>query len=224
AEVTMGELLLRGETSIPVWALDEHLKLVPATMSHVFPSGVKRTYEMRLASGRRVQASANHRFRTVIGWRRLEELAAGDRLAVPRSIPEPPTPIRWETAEIVSPSRTVLHGVATVLQDPSLRDLAESDVFWDEIVAIEDKGEAPVYDATVLGQHNFLANGIVAHNSIEQDADVVMFIYRDELYNPDSPDRGTAEIIIAKHRNGPTGVTQLAFMDHHTRFANMARV
>ena len=60
--------------------------------------------------------------------------------------------------------------------------------------------------------------------SIEQDADVVMFIYRDEVYNPDSPDRGTAEIIVAKHRNGPTGVTQLAFMDHHTRFANMARV
>ncbi len=60
--------------------------------------------------------------------------------------------------------------------------------------------------------------------SIEQDSDVVMFIYRDEIYNPDSPDRATAEIIIAKHRNGPTGVTQLAFMDHHTRFANMARM
>ncbi len=60
--------------------------------------------------------------------------------------------------------------------------------------------------------------------SIEQDADVVMFIYRDELYNPDSPVRGTAEIIIAKHRNGPTGITELAFMNHHTRFANMARV
>jgi replicative DNA helicase len=60
--------------------------------------------------------------------------------------------------------------------------------------------------------------------SIEQDADVVMFLYRDELYNPDSPDRGTAEVIIAKHRSGPTGVTQLAFLDHYTRFANMARV
>jgi len=469
AEVTMGELLLRGETDIPVWALDEHLKLVPATMSHVFPSGVKRVYELRLASGRRVQASANHPFRTVMGWRPLEDLAVGDRLAVPRSLPEPASPSRWEQPEIVmlahmigdgcfasrqpvhytsadeanikaveeaaahfgvkprrvpqqgwthlylaspyplargrrnpivawletlglrglrsyekfvpsavfglsneqvalflrhlwatdgclwwdgegqprccyastsrrlaedvqslllrfgivgrlkssrkgdyqpshqvhvygapnqlrflheigvhgargqsaervgrylqgltpntnvdvvprevwgtikgsmrasglshrefssvmgwkypgtaryrySPSRTAVRSMATVLEDPVLLDLAHSDVFWDEIVAIEDKGEAPVYDATVLGHHNFLANGIVAHNSIEQDADVVMFIYRDELYNPDSPDRGTAEIIIAKHRNGPTGVTQLAFMDHHTRFANMARV
>jgi replicative DNA helicase len=60
--------------------------------------------------------------------------------------------------------------------------------------------------------------------SLEQDADVVMFIYRDELYNPDSPDRGTAEVIVAKHRNGPTGVTQLAFLEHYARFVNMARV
>jgi replicative DNA helicase len=60
--------------------------------------------------------------------------------------------------------------------------------------------------------------------SLEQDADVVMFIYRDELYDPDSADRGTAEILVAKHRNGPTGKTQLAFLDHYTRFANMARV
>lgn len=61
--------------------------------------------------------------------------------------------------------------------------------------------------------------------SIEQDADVVMFIYRDELYNPDSQEtRGRAEVILAKHRNGPTGVVELAFVDHHTRFANMPRV
>jgi replicative DNA helicase len=60
--------------------------------------------------------------------------------------------------------------------------------------------------------------------SLEQDADVVLFLYRDEMYNPDSADRGTAEVIVSKHRNGPTGVTQLAFLDHYTRFANMARV
>jgi replicative DNA helicase len=60
--------------------------------------------------------------------------------------------------------------------------------------------------------------------SLEQDADVVLFLYRDEIYNPDSPDRGSAEVIVAKHRNGPTGKCQLAFLDHYTRFANMARV
>ena len=59
--------------------------------------------------------------------------------------------------------------------------------------------------------------------SLEQDADVVMFLYRDEVYNRDTPDRGTAEVIVAKHRNGPIGVTHLAFLDHYTRFANMAR-
>jgi replicative DNA helicase len=60
--------------------------------------------------------------------------------------------------------------------------------------------------------------------SLEQDADVVIFLYRDEVYNRETPDRGTAEVIVAKHRNGPIGVTHLAFLDHYTRFANMARV
>jgi replicative DNA helicase len=58
--------------------------------------------------------------------------------------------------------------------------------------------------------------------SLEQDADVVVFIYRDDIYNPESDQRGTAEIIVAKHRNGPTGMTRLAFVDRLTKFANMA--
>jgi len=58
--------------------------------------------------------------------------------------------------------------------------------------------------------------------SLEQDADVVVFIYRDDIYNPDSDQRGTAEIIVSKHRNGPTGTTRLAFVDRLTKFANMA--
>jgi len=58
--------------------------------------------------------------------------------------------------------------------------------------------------------------------SIEQDADVVMFIYRDEYYNKESEQMGTAEIIIAKHRNGPTGNAHLAFIARSTKFANMA--
>lgn len=59
--------------------------------------------------------------------------------------------------------------------------------------------------------------------SLEQDADVVMFLYRDEVYNPESADKGAAEVIVAKHRNGPTGVAHLAFLGHYTRFADMAR-
>ena len=60
--------------------------------------------------------------------------------------------------------------------------------------------------------------------ALEQDADLVMFIYRDEVYNKDenNPNKGNAEIIIAKHRNGPTGMQQLKFMDSYTRFENIA--
>lgn len=59
--------------------------------------------------------------------------------------------------------------------------------------------------------------------SLEQDADVVMFLYRDEVYNRESPDKGSAEVIIAKHRSGPTGVVRLVFNGAYTRFDNAAR-
>ncbi len=57
---------------------------------------------------------------------------------------------------------------------------------------------------------------------IEQDADVILFIYRDEVYNEDSPDKGTAEILIRKQRNGPIGMVRLAFLGQYTRFENLA--
>ncbi len=120
-------------------------------------------------------------------------------------------------------TRPQLHTMAALVPDPVLADLARADVRWDLIVGIDELGDEPVFDATVPGTHNFVAEGIVVHNSIEQDADVVMFIYRDEVYNPDSPDRGTAEILVSKHRNGPTGMVRLAFLDHYTKFANISR-
>jgi replicative DNA helicase len=468
AEVSLGELLVNGARDIPVWSLDEGFKLVRATMTHVFPSGVKPIFELRLASGRRVKATENHPFLTVDGWRPLGELSVGSRLATPRLTPEPSDSHEWSEHEIVmlahllgdgcfasgqpihytsadpanleaveeaashfgiiprrvpqetwhhvylpapfrlthgkrnpiakwldefglyglrsyekfiprevfvlsreqialfirhlwatdgsvlldgrigriyyasSSARLIddlqalllrleilgrvkkvqkpgyrptyhlflygaenqlrflslagVHGargvavestktmlraivpaantnvdtipkeiwshirdrmcqggltsrefsaaistqycgstlysraigrrrmarIATVLDDSFLQRLAASDVLWDTIVAIEPLGEQPVYDATVPGTHNFVANGIVAHNSLEQDADVVLFIYRDEIYDPDSPRKGEADLIIAKHRNGPTDSVTVTFQGQYSRFTPMA--
>jgi replicative DNA helicase len=82
-------------------------------------------------------------------------------------------------------------------------------------------GPQPTYDATVLDTHNFIANGIVAHNSIEQDADVVIFLYRDGEQNPDAE----VELVkakVAKHRNGPIGEVPLQFRKANTRFYTVA--
>ena len=459
-ETTMGELLLSGETDIPVWSVDQDLRMTPALMTHVFPTGIKEVFELKLRSGRTVKASANHPFLTIDGWFRLDELRTGDRIAVPRRIPEPAAPTPMAESEVIllahllgdgcmvarqplhytsadeenlravehaavhfgvvprrvrqkswthvylpapyrlthgrrnpiaawldglgvyglhswdkfipkavcqlpnhqlalfirhlwstdgsvcagdrrriyyastsrqliddlqqlllrfeiqshiytakkpgyrvgyhlaitaaenedrfldligvhgkrgvqaaallgshskhkytdsvpvsvwdqiraalasqgrsmhrlrqdigarsqiaraAPSRESLRRIGLALADENLLRLANSEVSWDEIVSITSLGDQPVFDATVRETHNFIANGIVSENSLEQDADVVMFLYRDEVYNAESPDRGTAEIIVAKHRNGPTGTARLAFLDHYARFANMAR-
>lgn len=399
AEVTLGELLASGERDVPVWSLADDWTMVPATMSHAFPSGRKPAFRLRLASGREVTATANHPFRTVSGWRRLDELSIGTRVATPRRLGAPeqladvgqldaaamaaesvargavvaevfalpdeqlasvlaelfgrvgslgvgtlrgrpnvrltatstkrrliddlqllllrfgvlsritdvgPNSPRWRLwihgadhqrcflerigvagergaagaaaldalAEVTSnpnvdtipaevrdlvvaeldrmgmtqrglaealgeqycggyllgtesrpraSSRARLARVADATDSKELAALAHSDVFWDEVVEITPVGERDVYDATVLGTHNFVADGIVVHNSIEQDADVVMFLYRDEVYNADSTDKDTAEVIVAKHRAGPTGISRLVFLDYCTLFANMAR-
>ncbi|HSH61085.1 MAG TPA: replicative DNA helicase [Acidimicrobiales bacterium] len=414
-EVSLGELVLSQEQPL-VWSLDDSWRLTPQRLTRTFPSGVRPVFRLRLRSGYGVDATANHPFRTVKGWTRLDQLEVGDFLAVPRRLPAPLEERRWDEDEIVllahllgdgsvgpgvkyatsdpankaaveeaalrrfgievsgskvkntwqlrlpSPYRLThgrhhpvrnwleplglwgarahdkfvpeevfgigedqvrlflrhlwatdgsitltrngrgnyvtiyyastshrlsndvrrlllrlgirsrlsrgrkvgyrdgwnvgvegsenltrflnlmgCHGqrgecvpealriLADIgknpnLDDGELTDLATSDVFWDEIVEVVALGPMPTFDATVEGTHNFIADGVIAHNSIEQDADVVMFIYRDEVYNPESADRGTAEVLVAKHRNGPTGKTELAFLGQYTRFANIARL
>ena len=397
-QVTLGSLLASGERDVPVWALDERLRLIARPMTHVFPTGVKELFRVRLASGRQVEATGNHPFLTYEGWRPLSEIPAGARVAVPRHVPAPlelrdmpeaeiimlahllgdglrshekfvPDPVFalpkkrlslflrrlwandgcvwwdekvgqariyyastsrrliddvaqllmrfnvmtrikeikkdnyrpcyhlhiygaenqlrflddigvhgarsvmakraranltaikgntnldtiprevWDRVRGVlverqmtnrefaaaigtqfcgsalskhAPSRERLARIASVLDDADLEMIATNDVFWDEIASVESLGLQPVYDATVAGAHNFVANGINVHNSIEQDSDVVILLHREDAYEPESPRAGEADLIVAKHRNGPTAVVTVAFQGHYSRFVDMA--
>ena len=471
AEVTLGDLMQSGAKDVPVWALDERLKLVPRTLTHAFPSGTKQVFEVALASGRRVQATGNHPFLTYDGWVPLAELVVGSRVGSVRHVPPPMTITPRDTDEIVvlahllgdgsfvkrqpiryasideanltavtdaarrrfgitairdehaaarvttlrlpapfrlargrrnpiatwldedglfglrshekfvpdwvfglpkeqvglflrhlwatdgcvhldekrgmgriyyattsrrladdvarllarynvftrikrvrkagyrdsfhvhvvgaenqlrfcddigvhgargeqvervatalrdvrpntnldtvpqevwgrvrevlaeqgtthrefasamgtsfggstmwkhSPSRQRMARVAEVLGDAELEVLATNDIYWDSIASVEPLGEQKVYDATVLGVHNFVANGIALHNSIEQDADMVILLHRDDVYEKESTRPGEADLIVAKHRNGPTRDLTVAFQGHYSRFVDMA--
>ncbi len=112
--------------------------------------------------------------------------------------------------------------VAALVQSEELRVLAESDVYWDRIESILPDGEEAVFDLTVPGYHNFIADGVIVHNSLEQDADIVMFIYRPDYYDKETVRQNVAEIIVAKHRNGPVGSVELVFRPKLAKFENAA--
>ncbi|HEX5533588.1 MAG TPA: replicative DNA helicase [Actinomycetales bacterium] len=451
AEVTVGELLATGERDVPVWALNERLQLVPRTMTHAFPSGVKDVYNLRLSSGREITATANHPFLTFDGWKALGGLRPGDRVGVVRHVPPPleiqpweedevillahligdgsfvrrqpiryastdeenlaavacaarnrfgisairddyaaarvttlrlPAPFRlthgkrnpiaqwldelglfglrsqekfvppqvfglpknqvalflhhlWATdgcvhwyekygfgriyyattsrrladdvvrllarfnifarittvrkqgyrdgyhvmvcasadqkrfldeigihgaraakarafalnLEEVSPRRQVslpagatdrvrdalsadseaerqegaLKTLTAVLDAEEVDLVATNDIYWDKVDAVTYVGERDVYDGTVMGLHNYVANGIAIHNSIEQDADMVILLHREDAYERESPRAGEADFIVAKHRNGPTDTIVVAFQGHYSRFVDMAQ-
>jgi replicative DNA helicase len=354
APVTFGELMRDGWDGVLVWSVDDKHRMVPAPITNVFSSGTKEVFRLRLASGREVKATASHPFLTFAGWTRLGELRPGDRLGIPRAIPQPVTgglgwseyrigllahllgdgcvlrrqPVHytsndpanlafveaaaatefgitarrvaqrtwWHTYlpaphhcthgrgnpihswfrelgiedrgarttntnvdtlpinvwQVVKaeraraglterefqaaigtsycgttlykscPSRERLTRCGNVLGSQLLRDIASSDLFWDRVVSIEPLGPQPVFDATVKETHNFVANGIIAHNSIEQDSDVVILLHREDAYERESPRAGEADLIVAKHRNGPTATVTVAFQGHYSRFVDMA--
>jgi len=117
-------------------------------------------------------------------------------------------------------SRERARRLAAVVGSGELELLSVSDVYWDLIQNIEPDGEDEVYDLTVEDLHNFIAGNVITHNSIEQDSDLVMFLFRPEYYKSDERP-GIAEVIVSKHRNGPTGMIELKFRRDHTRFYNL---
>jgi replicative DNA helicase len=117
----------------------------------------------------------------------------------------------------------------------------KENIYWEEITSIEKYKKEKTYDLTVDSVHNFVANDIIVHNSIEQDADIVMFVYRDDVYREaaekekemkakaegreyenkfENKPEEEAELIIGKQRNGPTGTVKLIFQKRFTRFVD----
>ena len=123
-----------------------------------------------------------------------------------------------------APSRAVIAEYAELLKAPELKLWSEAPLFWDRVVAVEPAGDVETFDLTVPGPANWLADGIVSHNSgaIEQDADMILLIYREEVYNKETPKKGVADIDLAKHRNGETGDIRLTFRGQFSRFENYA--
>jgi len=173
-----------GRSNLAVWALNpETLQIERATVSNAFCTGRKPVQRLTTQSGRTIRATANHKFLTIQGWKRLDELKRGEAIAVP--------------------------------------PLACSNIYWDRVTQVAADGEEEVYDLTVPGPANFVANDILVHNSIEQDADVVMFIYREDMVKEDSERKNIADVIVAKHRNGPTDTVPLFFNRELTKFADL---
>lgn len=255
---------LAGQSDFEVFALNTTTwKLETSTVSKAFCTGTKPVYKLMTRLGRTIRATANHQFLTIHGWKRLDELQIGERIALPREIKIStynadrkhntnrdviPRAI-WEM--LVKPqiqqtqlthrslherlgiayagmtifkqniSRSRALRVAEAIQSPNLKLLAESDVYWDPVVRIEADGTKEVYDLTVPGNHNFVANDVVVHNSIEQDADVVLFIYREDYYIEDTDRQNIADILVAKHRHGATGTVSLYFRKELTQFRDL---
>jgi replicative DNA helicase len=87
------------------------------------------------------------------------------------------------------------------------------------VIALSQLSRAP----EIRADHRPILSDLRESGSIEQDADVVMFLYRDEYYNKDTDKKNIGEVIIAKQRNGPTGVVELAWLGQYTKFANLDR-
>ncbi len=121
-----------------------------------------------------------------------------------------------------SPSRALISEYSELLDDPRLADWAKCPLFWDRVVEVAPAGDVETFDLTVPNYHNWLADGLTTHNSgaIEQDADMILLIYRDEVYNRETPKKGVAEIDLAKHRNGEIGEIRLTFKGANSRFEN----
>jgi replicative DNA helicase len=93
------------------------------------------------------------------------------------------------------------------------------------LAGVAPSGCEPVFDLTVEGAHNFVADNVIVHNSLEQDSDLVLFLYSEDYYKEAAqrPEMPVVHLHLAKHRNGPTGSVEMVFIPRETRFEEKAR-
>src|SRR6059036_42312 len=197
------------DTAPEVLAMSPRGAIVTAKSERVWRVGRRGVRLIRLASGRSIRATQEHRLFCQRGWARVSELTTRDMLAVAHHVP----PMLRDYAETVDDERN--------------GETYRPDVDWERIIANDAAGHEDVFDLTVPGPESWLADGIVSHNSgaLEQDSDVILFIYRPFVYKGDEipPDeQNVAEIIIGKQRNGPTGTVKVVFLPQYARFENAA--
>nr|YP_011005551.1 Replication helicase subunit [Cutleria multifida]WAM62555.1 Replication helicase subunit [Cutleria multifida] len=155
-------------------------------------TGQKPIYKLETNLGWSSFITSNHKILTNKGWKKIDQLSLNNFISA-----------------------------KLLLCFNSRNNLNKYNITWDKVNKIKYENLAVVYDLQISTYSNYLTNHLIIHNSIEQDADVVVMLYRDDYYNKDSCEKNMIEVIIAKHRNGPIGETKLRFDPKFLRFFNL---
>nr|QJC59425.1 DnaB [Sargassum horneri]QNU09398.1 DnaB [Sargassum horneri] len=152
-------------------------------------TGQKPIYKLSTNLGWSIFLTSDHKILTEKGWKKLNQVTSNDLISI--------------KLFFYLRSITYYHKFF---------------ITWDKIIKINYQKLGNVYDLRISSYSNYLVNRIVVHNSIEQDADIVIMLYRDDYYNKENSEKNIIELIIAKHRNGPIGSTKLFFDPKFLRF------
>lgn len=243
----ISELVHRREFRIAALDQTRH-GLAPASVSNAFCTGAKPVFRLTTKQGRTIRATANHKFLSEQGWKRLDQLRSDERIAAVSTNVGPPLVqasdppsgtthglqfqpagqtesglieelrrVPWEKRRNTRPDAIVGPHPTAAAQTATVAGV----VLWDQVASIHADGIEDVYDLTVPIYHNFAANEFIVHNSIEQDADVVIFVYREDYYNEETDQQNIADLMVAKHRHGTTGTVSLYFRKELTQFRDL---
>jgi len=170
---------------------------IPSNIKSLFPTGYHLMYMLIALGHYEIKLTKNHKILTQYGWKKIEYLSQLDLVSIVDK-----HNFLW--SDNIS-SYVKMFSFFTFLQ----------------INKVLPSSQEIVYDCWLPLTNNFVANGYVLHNSIEQDADLVLMIYRDQYYSNDNNNSGITDIIIAKHRNGPVGTINLVFDSSTASFGSI---